>query len=540
MSEDERLQLQSWLHDMEEGSLSEGDHAQLEALLLRSETARQFAVQRLGMSAALCRFADEAQEASSGDQEAEKIVLFTPAAPVRRGWPMSARLALAASFILSACVLTLVWQRPTKAPVVAGQTEVKDQGCAVLVDAANAQWAEGAPSWQVGMAVPAGKFALTRGLVRLEFYSGASVTLEGRSELDIVSVKEARCRFGQMRVHVPPHARGFRLITPDADVVDMGTEFGLKVNEGGQSEVHVFDGEVEVFPGSGTDKLSLKQGAMWNASGGATLENANSGAFADLASMRAHSRTDAEHRMKTWRKGMKSYLTDPRLLVGYTFEPENEWERTLSNQRPQAGEATNGSIVGARWSQGRWQGKRSLEFKSPGDRVRLVVAGEYHAITLAAWVQLGGIDRRFNSLFLTDTWAPGNPHWQFVQDGSFVLGVHALEKGRPQYAANSPKMFGPETLGSWFHLATTFDLRNGVEKHYVNGVLVTEHQEPKIDAKARIIIGSGELGNWGLPEGTSPRTEVRSFNGRMDEFLLFGDVLEAREIARIYDLGRPN
>ncbi len=57
---------------------------------------------------------------------------------------------------------------------------------------------------------------------------------------------------------------------------------------------------------------------------------------------------------------------------------------------------------------------------------------------------------------------------------------------------------------------------------------------------ARIRIGSGELGNWGLPEGKTPRTEVRSFNGRMDEFLMFNEALTAGEVERIYELGRPN
>ncbi|WP_256200459.1 hypothetical protein [Verrucomicrobium spinosum] len=104
--------------------------------------------------------------------------------------------------------------------------------------------------------------------------------------------------------------------------------------------------------------------------------------------------------------------------MGYTFEPLNAWDRTLRNQQPDAPEFTNGSVVGAQWAQGRWRGKQALAFKSPGDRVRLAVAGEYDAITLAAWVQVGGVDRNYNSLFLTDTWTHGNPHWQIIRSGA--------------------------------------------------------------------------------------------------------------------------
>ena len=534
LSDQEIVQLTEWLHALEEGGLAEAERQKLSTMLEKSEPARRFYVQRMSLSAALCNFADEAQgaEASEGEEAGG-----CTASQSRRRWPLSAKLALAASVAFSALAISLVWLRP-----VATASETNDAGCAVLVDAAGAQWEEGGRPWQVGMSVPAGKLALHGGLVRLEFYSGASVTLEGRSELEIVSVKEARCRYGQMRVHVPPHARGFKLTTPDAQVVDLGTEFGLKVSDAGQAEVHVFDGEVEVYPSSSKDKLSVKEGAGWDAARGITSSpSVASSSFTDLAALRAQSSSADAQRMAAWHTGMRKYLDDPALLVGYTFEPANEWERTLRNQGMNAIESTHGSIVGAKWTQGRWQGKRALEFKTPGDRVRLAVPGEFRAITLCAWVQLGGIDRKFNSLFLTDTWKEGNPHWQFVQAGSFVLGMHErLGVRGGQHVFYSPEMFGPDKLGVWYHLATTYDLATGEGRHYVNGSLVTEYHDDRLPPDMKLTIGSGELGNWGLPDGVKPRTEVRTFNGRLDEFLLFSKVLDSATVASLYNLGRPN
>lgn len=534
LTDQQIVQLTEWLHALEEGSLDEAQRGALESLLAQSKAARRFYVQRMSLGASLCKLADEAQGAESA--EPGKIVTFPAKEGARRRWPISAKLALAASVAMGGFIAVMGWIQSRPA------SETNDAGCAVLVDAAGVQWAEGSRAWQVGMAVPAGKLALQSGLVRLEFYSGASVTVEGRSELEIVSVHEAKCRYGQMRVHVPPHARGFRLTTPDAKVVDLGTEFGLKVSDAGQAEVHVFDGEVEVYPNAGNDKLSVKQGAGWDAVNGITASPAMAAAgFTDLAALRVQSSSADAQRMAAWRTGLRRYLDDPRLLVGYTFEPVNEWERTLRNQSPNAGESTHGSIVGAKWTQGRWQGKRALEFKSPGDRVRLTVPGELRAITLCAWVQLGGIDRRFNSLFLTDTWREGNPHWQFVQNGSFVLGVHERPGVRgSQHAFYSPELFGPDKLGVWYHLATTFDLSTGTGRHYVNGILSTEYHDDRLPQDMKMVIGSGELGNWGLPEGVKPRTEVRTFNGRMDEFLLFRAALDAADIAKLHDLGRPN
>lgn len=534
LSDQEILQLSEWLHALEEGTLTDAARDQLTTKLAQSEAARRFYVQRMSLGAALCKFAEEAQgaEVSEGEDAAT-----LPPSQFRRRWPLSAKLALAASVAFSALAISLVWLRPLSAA-----SETNDAGCAILVDAAGAQWEEGGRAWQVGMSVPAGKLALHGGLVRLEFYSGASVTLEGRSELEIVSVREARCRYGQMRVHVPPHARGFKLTTPDAQVVDLGTEFGLKVSEAGQAEVHVFDGEVEVYPRSSKDKLSVKQGAGWDAARGITSSPAMaSSSFSDLAALRVQASSADAQRMAAWRSGMRQYLSDPALLVGYTFEPASEWDRTLHNQGGNAIESTHGSIVGAKWTQGRWQGKRALEFKTPGDRVRLSVPGEFRAITLCAWVQLGGIDRKFNSLFLTDTWKEGNPHWQFVQAGSFVLGVHERPGVRgSQHVFYSPEMFGPDKLGVWYHLATTFDLATGEGRHYVNGNLITEYRDDRLQPDMKIVIGSGELGNWGLPDGVKPRTEVRTFNGRIDEFLLFSRVLDPAAVASLYNLGRPN
>src|SRR4029079_3191328 len=122
-----------------------------------------------------------------------------------------------------------------------------------------------------------------------------------RSELEIVSVNEAKCGYGQMRVHVPPHARGFKLTTPDAQVVDLGTEFGLKVSDAGKAEVHVFDGEVEVYPGVGKEKLSVKQGTGWDAANGIASSPALAAStFTDLAALRIQSSSADAQRMAAW------------------------------------------------------------------------------------------------------------------------------------------------------------------------------------------------------------------------------------------------
>jgi hypothetical protein len=49
---------------------------------------------------------------------------------------------------------------------------------------------------------------------------------------------------GSVSAEVPPRAAGFTIRGPSSEVIDLGTRFGFSVGEAGQSEVHVFQGEV--------------------------------------------------------------------------------------------------------------------------------------------------------------------------------------------------------------------------------------------------------------------------------------------------------
>jgi hypothetical protein len=54
-----------------------------------------------------------------------------------------------------------------------------------------------------------------------------------------------------------------------------------------------------------------------------------------------------------------------------------------------------------------------------------------------------------------------------------------------------------------------------------------------------IALGSMEIGNW-TPRLDDPMEPIRNFNGRMDEFALFGRALSAREIQQCYKASRPD
>lgn len=90
---------------------------------------------------------------------------------------------------------------------------------------------------------------IQRGLIRLQFDDGVEVTLQGPARYELIGPGKTRLHSGLLTATVPPGAEGFQVSTPTAEVVDLGTAFGIEIDSEGIPVVSVFDGEVEVTPG---------------------------------------------------------------------------------------------------------------------------------------------------------------------------------------------------------------------------------------------------------------------------------------------------
>jgi hypothetical protein len=130
--------------------------------------------------------------------------------------------------------------------LIAAFQRTEGNAVAVLSRAADAVWGQTKPL-AVGSPVAAGNFAIASGVVQLEFLSGANVVVEGPAKLDLKSTMLIVCHEGKLRAHVPPQAKGFMIDTPHHRAVDLGTEFAVDVAQDQGAEVHVLDGEVELF-----------------------------------------------------------------------------------------------------------------------------------------------------------------------------------------------------------------------------------------------------------------------------------------------------
>ena len=199
-----------------------------------------------------------------------------------------------------------------------------------------------------------------------------------------------------------------------------------------------------------------------------------------------------------------------------------------------------GAMVGVTRSEGRWPWKGAVEFRRPGDRVRLYLPGEYSSLTLACWVRLDSVDRMWNSLYLTDSYEEGEVHWQ-ITNGRLAYSMKIREEGLPkQHLYLSPSFWTPELSGRWIHLATVYDAQTTEVIHYLNGTEMSREPAPENAAVPVTRFGAGEIGNWGLSIYlTDPEYVVRSLNGLMDEFAIFGAALSPDEIAAMAEAGNP-
>jgi hypothetical protein len=382
-----------------------------------------------------------------------------------------------------------------------------------------------------------GGLRLESGLAQVVFYSGARVVIEGPTELRLVSPVEAFCPKGRLLLEVPPAARGFRLKTPQLNVVDLGTSFGIDAT-GSRTEVHVFKGKVEFSAGTAA-KQSLGEGRAAVVGGNALprLMAANSSVFTPMFEFQQRSLASEAYRFEQWHFASAQLNQDPSLVVRLDFESPSRADWTLRNTADKNALVDGATVVGCVRAEGRWREKQALEFQSINDRVRLVVPGEFQSLTLAAWVCVKGLDRQFNSLFMSDGFDPGTIHWLIREDGVLGLTVFGSRSGEFQIMA-SPPVITAEILGTWVHLAAVLDGRTGRATQYLNGSPVAHHAV-KFGPPFRI--SSVELGNWNARIGPNPAPPLmRNLSGSFDEFELFSRALSDAEIRELCVKGQPN
>ena len=217
--------------------------------------AKRAAEESQRVSEAVRKAAEQAADAAFRKFQEQEQRLNQKPEPERYSYSLLGRTfglgALAASLIIIV-VLGLYFNRKPNIPVA-------PQAVATLTETLNAKWDNSTLPTTTGSELFAGEMRLIEGYAQITFIDGAEVVLQAPARFKLETNEQMFLRSGRLTAAVPPGAEGFKLNTPNAMMIDLGTEFGVIVSEAGQSELHVFQGEVKLFSDRRTSGNRYKQ-----------------------------------------------------------------------------------------------------------------------------------------------------------------------------------------------------------------------------------------------------------------------------------------
>jgi len=134
---------------------------------------------------------------------------------------------------------------------------------AVLSDSIHAKWADMDSAMEKGASVFTSrkKLLLREGIVELLYDNQARVTIESPAEFEILTGDQINLNYGRLYASIPQSAIGFTVQTSSARIIDLGTEFGVKTDSQGVTELHVIKGKTSIIAGHNNRRcLEVSQG----------------------------------------------------------------------------------------------------------------------------------------------------------------------------------------------------------------------------------------------------------------------------------------
>ncbi|HVJ45415.1 MAG TPA: FecR domain-containing protein, partial [Luteolibacter sp.] len=321
--------------------------------------AREWALTSIGI--------DRAALIEGGEAAEGNIVDFKPE---RKS---SLRFVVGGLAAAAALVMAFVFLNRTVAPkdvsgpaATAAETDTEASGgIAMIALSSEARWGLQEKGRLPKDELRPGPLRLMSGTIRIDFYSGTNLWVRGPAEIDLISQNEVRLESGDLFAVVPAAAIGFKVISGDASITDLGTQFGVRRKDG-VDEIHVFEGRVAVKDGAASGSKVLTTGqavrieqGVWNA------RAADVSQFPDRNAIEQKLESERETRFSEWTHEAEKFTRRPDVLVHYLFDRKGR-SGQIPNLVPDASGVTNGALIGGEWSTGRWEKKKALSFNGVG------------------------------------------------------------------------------------------------------------------------------------------------------------------------------
>lgn len=508
MTEEEKKELESLLMELTEGELSTEQSQRLMEMARRYPEARQKYLEYCQVHTMLAW-----EHGVLGDLHLPDLA--TTSEPQSISFSLWKPLAIAAALALAGVILWSPWGEPSHmkpgAPVASLTRSV----------AASLELFGGASEFATGSAVRTGSYQLDEGLVQITFGSGVEVVIEAPASFEIHNPEFMVIHEGRLAAQVPPEGIGFTIETPSAEVVDYGTEFAIEVGRDGASEVHVFQGEVEVQP---------------------RVEQSEPVRLLTNAATRVERESSVPMGIEVDESRFLRSLDEPvlkhaRLVQG--LDPSLYYRMGIPKDgvtmRDKAGES-DGEIVdrGAKrppFSPGKVGSSVRFDGPSHGAYMRVPdfpkpVSGQ---LSLSCWIKAESLPRRGTIASNASLHKKGVFEVGLQRDsGKLFAGVRS--EGSDELVEVSA--FQPLPLHRWHHLAFVAD---GEQlRLYLNGIEIAFTECGPVSVTG----GHSSLG-IGARINDRKGTADQFWHGRIDEFALFDHALSEADILTLYQNSDP-
>ncbi len=404
------------------------------------------------------------------------------------------------------------------------RTQPADEGAFATVSTIEGMTA---PPWRTGARLVKGPLQVPVGVMHIVFDSGVAVTLQGPALMVLNSPHGVTLDTGALVARVPTAAIGFQVSTPQAQLVDLGTEFGVAVALSGHTDVQVRQGRIALTT------MVVREPAVLVAGEARRIEQAGTVSTtphdATLFAFAPATDTAAQR----WQGARSRLLQDPDLIAWYDATGLTDADAEVANCAP-AHVASSGQLAGPQLTAGRMEGGRAWQFQSPGNRIRITVPGRYHAMTVLAWVRFDRFGREPAALLTTDGW--GNPplfQWQCQPNGVMTLALCSNTSRVWSWHADRP--LSP-TTGRWHLLGCTIET-DGTVRFYGDGSLLGESRHHILVDTA---IGSALIGDWAPFAHDQPQPPSnRQLQGLLDGFGILSRAMTGGEMAELAAAGSP-
>ncbi|MEM9016332.1 MAG: LamG-like jellyroll fold domain-containing protein [Verrucomicrobiota bacterium] len=354
-----------------------------------------------------------------------------------------------------------------------------------------------------------GHYRAKNGITSFRFDNGVEVVVEAPAEFQIESDLKMSLSQGRLSATVPPEGVGFTVETPAAEIIDFGTEFAIEVASDRSSEVHVFDGAVDVKP-LGNEKVV----PVRLVTNDATRVEFESNVPMGIPLAPDRFLRSLEEPSLRYSLAVRALSPTVRLRMGLktlTKRPDVQFVSSDRNHSPLVS-----GRVGAAF---RFGGPTEKEFVELPHYVGTMTGN----LTGLCWVYAESRPRRASVAADLRSSEKGQFAWGLWRDRGFSSVRIRQENGEDVFVREREAL----PIGGWQHLAFVAD--GSLVRLYRNGreVAVAPCGPVALAEQSPLLIGA---------RAYESKSQVRQvWHGRIDEFSLFDVALTSAQIRALYE-----